>query len=89
MARRRKMGAMSTGTTIALIGGSIVLLYLVMSKTSSTTTATGLPPGTVIMPNTSATNLAVANSNNQAATTQTEINDASNDVNTLISSIFS
>jgi hypothetical protein len=80
------MGAMSTGTIIALVGGAGVLLYLVMSK-SSTTTATGLPAGTVIP--TGSSSLAITESNNAAATTGTEVNDASDTVNNLINSIFS
>jgi hypothetical protein len=82
MSRRKKVGAMSTGMTIALIGGGVVLLYLVMSKSSTTTpTATLLPAGTVLP--------ATAAIQAQASTTNTEVNDASSTVNNLINSIFS
>jgi hypothetical protein len=81
MAGRKKMAGMSTGMTIALVGGGVVLLYLIMSKSSSTTTA--LPAGTVLQPSqTAAINAASANQQNT-------INDVSDNVNNLISSIFS
>jgi hypothetical protein len=86
MARRRKMGAMSTTTTLLLVGGGVVLLYMFMSKTG--TTATTAPGITYVPTNTAANNLAVANANNSAATTQTIVNDASGNVSDLINSIF-
>lgn len=100
MARREKMGAMSTGMTVALIGGGLVVLYLVMSKSTGTATVpiTTVPAGTYIpgYGNTTAamTTAQAAALQSQAAaasanTTNTEINDASSTVNNLINSIFS
>jgi hypothetical protein len=86
--RRRKMGAMSTGTVVAIGAGVLVLGYLMMSK--STTAAPAYAPGVTYVPsNTAANNLAIAQSNNQAGTTQTIVNDASDDINNLFTSIFS
>lgn len=78
------MSGLGTGGTIALVGGGIVLLYLVMSKSS---TPSALPPGTVIAPG--GTNPATAAIQAQASTTNTEVNDASSTINNLINSIFS
>lgn len=79
---------MSTGTVVAIGAGVLVLGYLMMSKT--TTTPSLLAPGVTYVPsNTAANNLAIAQSNNAAATTQTEVQAASDDINSLFTSIFS
>lgn len=79
---------MSTGTVVAIGAGVLVLGYLLMSK--STTAAPVYAPGVTYVPsNTAANQLAITQSNNQAATTQTEINAASDDINNLFTSIFS
>jgi predicted metalloprotease len=87
MARRKKMGAMSTGMTIALVGGGVVLLYLVMNKSSTPVTSTTLVPSNQLA--TAQANLAAAQANAAASTTNTEINDASSTVSSIFSSIFS
>ena len=81
------MGAMSTGTTIALIGAGVVALYFVMSKSTSTA-APAVPSAAAL----AAAAAATANANAQAAQanlTSTEVNDASSTVSSLFSSIFS
>lgn len=73
------MGAMSTGTTVLLVGGGIVLLYLIMNKSATPTPtliSTGISPGTAAI-------------QAQASTTNAEIQAGSNTVNNLINSIFS
>jgi hypothetical protein len=74
-----------SGTTLGLLIGGAVALYLVMNKSSGSTPPpppgySPYPPGGV-GPSTAAINA-------QASTTNTAINAASSDINNLINSIF-
>lgn len=84
MARRRKIGGMSTTSAVLLGVGGLAVLYLVMKPNTAPagTLPAGYYPPVATSPSTAAIQA-------QASTTNTEVNDASSTINNLINSIFS